>query len=196
VTSESFVPKDHPLRANRKIADEALAGMVSLFDSMYASTGRSFIPSEKLLKAQLLMILFHSQQPATGKTDSLQLPVSLVSRHGIGREGMGSFQFHQEQRPPNWLRGAATFLSQILAQYERKRLLSREHFTVGDTLIEAWASIKSFKPKDGPSSAGGGRNDVVDFKGERLSNDTHCSATDPDSRLCRKGKSKEAKLCC
>jgi IS5 family transposase len=90
---------------------------------------------------------------------------------------------------------AAEFLSRILAQAERKRLLSREHFTVDGTLIEAWASIKSFKPKDGPPSAGGGRNDTVDFKGKKFANDTHGSVTDPDARLYRKGKNKEAKLC-
>jgi len=90
---------------------------------------------------------------------------------------------------------AAEFLSRILAQAERKRLLSREHFTVDGTLIEAWASIKSFKPKDGPPSAGGGRNNAVDFKGQKLTNETHGSVTDPDAKLYRKGKTKEAKLC-
>ena len=82
------------------------------------------------------------------------------------------------------------------AQAERKRLLSRAHFTVDGTLIEAWASIKSFKPKDGPPSAGGGgRNNAVDFKGQKLTNETHGSVTDPDAKLYRKGKAKEAKLC-
>ncbi len=74
-------------------------------------------------------------------------------------------------------------------------MLSREHFTVDGTLIEAWASIKSFKPKDGPPSTGGGKNDTVDFKGQKLKNDTHASVTDPDARLYRKGKNKESKLC-
>jgi IS5 family transposase len=90
---------------------------------------------------------------------------------------------------------AAVFLSRILDLAKRKRLLSQEHFTVDGTLIEAWASIKSFKPKDGPPSAGGGKNYSVDFKGKKLSNETHGSDTDPDARLYRKGKNKEAKLC-
>jgi IS5 family transposase len=90
---------------------------------------------------------------------------------------------------------AAEFLSRVLAQAERKHLLSREHFTVDGTLIEAWASVKSFRPKDDPPSTGGGKNETVDFKGKTLKNDTHASVTDPDARLYRKGKTKESKLC-
>ena len=90
---------------------------------------------------------------------------------------------------------AAELLSRVLAQAERKHLLSREHFTVDGTLIEAWASVKSFRPKDDPPSAGGGKNETVDFKGKSLKNDTHASVTDPDARLYRKGKTKESKLC-
>jgi IS5 family transposase len=90
---------------------------------------------------------------------------------------------------------AAEFLLRVLAQAERKHLLSREHFTVDGTLIEAWASIKSFKPKDEPPSVGGGKNETVDFKGKKLKNDTHASVTDSDARLYRKGRNKESKLC-
>jgi IS5 family transposase len=90
---------------------------------------------------------------------------------------------------------AAEFLSRVLAQAERKHLLSREHFTVDGTLIEAWASIKNFKPKDGQPSASSGKNETVDFKGKKLKNDTHASVTDPNARLYRKGKTKESKLC-
>jgi hypothetical protein len=93
---------------------------------------------------------------------------------------------------------AAKFLGAILSQPKVKRLLSTDHFSVDGTLIQAWASMKSFKPKDGsgePPSDGGGRNAEADFHGERRSNETHASTTDPDARLYRKGKGKEAKLC-
>ncbi len=92
---------------------------------------------------------------------------------------------------------AAKFLSAVLAQPKVKKLLSTDHFSVDGTLIEAWASIKSFKPKDGsdePPSGGGGRNEEADFHGQKRSNETHASTTDPDARLYRKGKGKEAKL--
>ncbi len=196
MTPESFVPKDHPLRAIRKMADEALAGMNKLFDSMYATTGRSSIPPEKLLKAQLLMILYSIR---SNRQLVEQIHYNFLFRWFLG---MGldekiwdhsSFTKNNERLIGSEV--AAEFLSRILAQAERKHLLSREHFTVDGTLIEAWASIKSFKPKDGPPSASGGRNDEVDFKGQKLANDTHGSVTDPDARLYRKGKNKEAKLC-
>lgn len=197
VTPESFVPKDHPLRAIRKMADDALAGMDQLFDSIYAATGRSSIPPEKLLKAQLLMILYSIR---SNRQLVEQIHYNFLFRWFLGMSldekiwDHSSFTKNSERLIGSEV--AAEFLSRILAQAERKRLLSREHFTVDGTLIEAWASIKSFKPKDGPPSAnGGGRNETVDFKGKKLANETHGSVTDPDARLYRKGKTKEAKLC-
>jgi len=196
VTPESFVPKDHPLRAIRKMADEALAGMDKLFDSMYATTGRSSIPPEKLLKAQLLMILYSIR---SNRQLVEQIHYNFLFRWFLGmsldEKVWDHSSFSQNNDRLIGSEVAAEFLSRILAQAERKRLLSREHFTVDGTLIEAWASIKSFKPKDGPPSAGGGRNDAVDFKGQKLTNETHGSVTDPDAKLYRKGKTKEAKLC-
>lgn len=196
VTPESFVPKDHPLRAIRKMADAALAGMDKLFDSMYATTGRSSIPPEKLLKSQLLMILYSIR---SNRQLVEQIHYNFLFRWFLGMSLDETVWDHSSFTKNNdRLIGsevAAEFLSRILDQAERKRLLSREHFTVDGTLIEAWASIKSFKPKDGPPSAGGGKNDNVNFKGQKLANDTHGSVTDPDARLYRKGKNKEAKLC-
>jgi transposase len=196
VTPESFVPKNHPLRAIRKMADGALAGMDKIFDSMYATTGRSSIPPEKLLKAQLLMILYSIR---SNRQLVEQIHYNFLFRWflgmGLDEKVWDHSSFTQNNERLIGSDAAAEFLSRILAQAERKHLLSREHFTVDGTLIEAWASIKSFKPKDGPPSAGGGRNDSVDFKGQKLTNDTHGSVTDPDARLYRKGKTKEAKLC-
>ena len=196
VTPESFVPKTHPLRAIRAMADEALKGMDKLFDSMYATTGRYSIPPEKLLKAQLLMILYSIR---SNRQLVEQIHYNFLYRWFLGMSleekvwDHSSFSTNQERLIGSDI--AAEFLSRVLAQAERKHLLSREHFTVDGTLIEAWASIKSFKPKDGPPSAGGGKNETVDFKGKKLKNDTHASVTDPDARLYRKGKTKESKLC-
>jgi len=196
MTPESFVPKDHPLRAIRKMADEALSGMNKLFDSMYAATGRSSIPPEKLLKAQLLMILYSIR---SNRQLVEQIHYNFLFRWflgmGLDEQIWDHSSFTKNNKRLIGSEVATEFLSRILAQAERKHLLSRDHFTVDGTLIEAWASIKSFKPKDGPPSAGGGRNDEVDFKGQKLTNDTHGSVTDPDARLYRKGKNKEAKLC-
>jgi transposase len=196
VTPESFVPKTHPLRAIRAMADEALAGMDKLFDSMYATTGRYSIPPEKLLKAQLLMILYSIR---SNRQLVEQIHYNFLYRWFLGMSleeqvwDHSSFSTNHERLIGSDI--AAEFLSRVLAQAERKHLLSREHFTVDGTLIEAWASVKSFKPKDGPPSAGGGRNETVDFKGKKLKNNTHASVTDPDARLYRKGKTKESKLC-
>lgn len=199
VTPESFVPKKHPLRAIRKMADEALAGMDKLFDSIYASTGRSSIPPEKLLKAQLLMILYSIR----GNRQLVeQIHYNFLFRWflgmGLEEEVWDHSTFSKNNDRLIGSNVAAEFLSRILKQAKRKHLLSQEHFTVDGTLIEAWASMKSYKPKDpndGPPTGGGGKNDSVDFKGKKLSNDTHASDTDPDARLYRKGKTKEAKLC-
>jgi len=192
VTPESFVPKDHPLRAIRKMADAALAGMDKLFDSMYATTGRSSIPPEKLLKAQLLMILYSIR---SNRQLVEQIHYNFLFRWflgmGLDEKVWDHSSFTQNNDRLIGSEAAAEFLSRILDQAERKRLLSREHFTVDGTLIEAWASIKSFKPKDGPPSAGGGRNDAVDFKGKKLANDTHGSVTDPDTRLTAKGRTRK-----
>ena len=196
VTPESFVPKDHPLRAIRNMADSALEGMDKLFDSIYATTGRSSIPPEKLLKAQLLMILYSIR---SNRQLVEQIHYNFLFRWFLGMSleekiwDHSSFSKNNERLIGSDV--AAVFLSRILEQAKRKHLLSSEHFTVDGTLIEAWASVKSFKPKDGPPSAGGGKNSDVDFKGKKLANETHASDTDPDARLYRKGKTKEAKLC-
>lgn len=148
VTPESFVPKDHPLRAIRKMAEDALAGMDKLFDSIYASAGRPSIPPEKLLKAQLLMILYSIR---SNRQLVEQIHYNFLFRWFLGMAldekiwDHSSFSKNSERLIGSEV--AAVFLSRILEQAKRKRLLSNEHFTVDGTLIEAWASIKSFKPK-------------------------------------------------
>ena len=136
------------------MADTALAGMDKLFDSMYATTGRSLIPPEKLLKAQLHRILYSIRR---NRQLVEQIHYNFLFRWFLGMslaetvwDQHSSFTKINERLIGSDV--AAEFLSRILDQAERKRLLSREHFTVDGTLIEAWASIKSFKPKDGPPS--------------------------------------------
>ena len=198
VTPEAFVPKDHPLRPIRQMADAALQEMDALFQQMYATGGRPSIPPEKLLKAQLLMILYSIR---SNRQVVEQIQYNLLFRWFLGmamdEKVWDHSSFSQNQDRLIGSEVAAVFLSGVLKQAEKKRLLSREHFTVDGTLIEAWASVKSFRPKDDPppSGGGGGRNDTVDFRGQALSNETHASVTDPQARLYRKGNNREAKLC-
>ena len=196
LSPESFVPKDHPLRPIKAMADTALAELDAEFEKMYSSTGRPSIPPEKLLKA-LLLQAFYSVR-------SNRLLVEQVGYNVLFRWFLGLaldeavwdhsvFSVNQERLIGS--DAARLFLEKVLEQARKAKLLSNEHFSVDGTLIEAWASIKSFKPKDGPPSAsGGGRNPEVDFHGKKLKNETHGSTTDPDARLYRKGKGKEAKL--
>jgi transposase len=197
ITPDSFVPPDHPLRAIRTMADEALAGMDQLFDSMYRDSGRESIPPERLLKAQLLMILYSIR---SNRQLVEQIHYNFLFRWFLGMSleekvwDHSSFSKNQERLIGSDV--AAEFLSRILDLAHRKHLLSREHFSVDGTLIEAWASVKSFKPKDGPpSTGGGGKNPSVDFKGKKLKNDTHGSVTDPDAKLYRKSSTQEARRC-
>lgn len=198
MTPEAFVPKDHPLRPIRQMADAALQEMDALFQQMYATGGRPSIPPEMLLKAQLLMILYSIR---SNRQLVEQIQYNLLFRWFLGM-AMGEkvwdhSTFSQNQDRLIGSEVAAAFLAGVLKQAEKKRLLSREHFTVDDTLIEAWASVKSFRPKGDPppSGGGGGRNDKVDFRGQTLSNETHASVTDPQARLYRKGNNREAKPC-
>lgn len=198
VTPEAFVPKDHPLRPIRLMADAALQEMDALFQQMYATGGRPSIPPEKLLKAQLLMILYSIR---SNRQLVEQIQYILLFRWFLGmaldEKVWDHSTFSQNQDRLIGSEVAAAFLAGVLKQAEKKRLLSREHFTVDGTLIEAWASVKSFRPKDDPppSGGGGGRNDTVDFRGQALSNETHASVTDPQARLYRKGNNREARLC-
>ena len=197
ISAERRVPKDHPLRAIRAMVDVALRNMWPQFEAMYAKVGRPSIPPEKLLRALLLQVLY------TVRSERMlmeQLNYNLLFRWFVGLNlddpvwDVTVFTKNRER-----LLGAEvanTFFAEVLAQASSGNLLSTEHFTVDGTLIVAWASHKSFKRKDGsgeqpPDDLG---NPTVDFHGERRSNDTHQSTTDPEARLARKGRGKEAKL--
>jgi transposase len=197
LSPEARVPQDHPLRPIRDMVNQALAELSGEFQAMYSREGRPSIPPEKLLRALLLQILY------TIRSERLlmeQLDYNLLFRWFVGLSmddkvwDHSVFSKNQERFLDSDL--AAAFFARILEQAAAAGLLSDEHFTVDGTLIEAWASLKSFRPKDAPPpEGGGGRNPEVDFHGERRLNQTHASTTDPEARLFKKGKGKEAKLC-
>ena len=207
VSCESRVPPDHPLRIIRAIVDEALKVLSPEFDTMYATTGRSSVPPEMLLRA-LLLQAFYSVRSECQLME--QLDYNLLFRWFVGLAidapvwDVTVFTKNRERL----LKGdiAVKFMDSVLHLPQVQTLLSRDHFTVDGTMVEAWASMKSFKrkPDEGKAGSGddapppvadGGRNAEVDFHGETRSNATHASTTDPEARLYRKGKGKEAKLC-
>jgi len=200
-SGEDVVPLDHPLRKIRRMVDRALFEMSPLFDSLYAEGGRTSIPPEYLLRAQVLKVLYSI--PSERKLCE-HVAYNILFRWFVGlpfSEEMWDHSTFTKNRD-RLLSPEVTeaFFAEIRTQAEARKLLSREHFSVDGTLIEAAASLKSFRPReeeggpDGSAGTGQGRNPTVDFHGEKRSNKTHCSRTDPDARLARKGRGKEAKL--
>ena len=190
--------ENHPLRTIRAIVNEALARLAGDFSALYSRMGRPSIPPEKLLRAMLLQA-FYSIRSERQLMDRLEFDLLFRWFVGLGVDDAvwdhSAFSKNRERLLEGDI--AAKLMSAVLAQPRVKRLLSTDHFSVDGTLIEAWASTKSFKPKDGdePPADAGGRNRETDFHGQRRSNDTHASTTDPEARLYRKGPGKEAKLC-
>ena len=198
VDLEVRVRADHPLRPIRAIVNEALSALEQEFAPLYARIGRPSIPPEKLLRAMLLQA-FYSIRSERQLMERLEFDLLFRWFVGLGVDDPAWDHSTFSKNRDRLLAGdiAAKFLCAVLAQPRVKRLLSTDHFSVDGTLIEAWASMKSFRPKDGPSAppSEGGRNAETDFRGERRSNASHASTTDPDARLYRKGDGKEAKLC-
>ena len=199
VNFEKRVRSDHPLRAIRGLVNEALVALEQEFAALYAPIGRPSIPPEKLLRAMLLQA-FYSIRSERQLMERLEFDLLFRWFVGIGVDDAAWAHSVFSKNRERLLEGdvAAKLLSAVLAHPRVKRLLSTDHFSVDGTLIEAWASMKSFKPKDGsdePPADGDGRNREADFRGEKRSNDTHASTTDPEARLYRKGPGKEAKLC-
>jgi transposase len=197
VSCEARVPSDHPLRPIRSIVDEALEVLSGDFEQLYSKTGRPSIPPEKLLRA-LLLQAFYSIRSERQLME--QLDYNLLFRWFVGL-AMDAPVWDPTVFTKNrdrLLEGdvAAKFLNAVLGQARVKALLSDDHFSVDGTLIEAWASIKSFRPKDGSDGPPGpGRNAERNFHKEKRSNETHQSTTDPQARLYKKGDGQPAKLC-
>jgi transposase len=223
VVADDLVPQDHPIRAIRRIVDGALRELSPLFDQMYAADGRPSIPPEHLLKA-LVLIALYSIRSERQLCERLQydLLFKWFMDLNISDDAFNPSTFSKNRERLLKHDAIGKFFAAVLEEARRRRLLSSDHFTVDGTLLEAWASLKSFKPKvaatdpasaspngavSGPTASGapappagesgaasGGRNPEVDFHGERRTNATHQSTTDSEARLAKKGKGKEAKL--
>jgi transposase len=197
VDLEARVRSDHPLRAIRVIANTALADLSGDFAVLYTNFGRPSIAPEKLLRAMLLQA-FYGVRSERQLMERLEFDLLFRWFVGLGVDDAVWDHSTFSKNRDRLLEGeiAAEFLTVVLAQPKVKRLLSSEHFSVDGTLIEAWASIKSFRRKDGKDDDGGpGRNGERNFHGEKRSNETHESTTDPEARLYRKGNGQPAKLC-
>jgi transposase len=200
LSCEGRVPSDPPLRGVLPLVDAALADLSPEFAKLCAPIGRPSIPPEKLLRA-LLLQAFYSVRSERQLMEQLDCNLLFRWFTGLGVDDPVWDVTVFTKNRDRLLAGdiAAKFFQAVLGQPEVKALLSDEHFSVDGTLIEAWASMKSFKPKDGgdnePPADGGGRNAERDFHGERRTNATHASTPDPDARLIRRGRGKEAKLC-
>src|SRR5579872_2963874 len=197
ISPEQRVPQDHPLRSLRAMTDEALQQLQPRFNRMYAKTGRPSIAPEKLLRALLLQALYSVRSE---RMRMEQLDYNLLFRWFVGLNMDDSvwdvtvFTKNRERLLDGDI--AVASFQAVLRQASERDLLSDEHFTVDGTLLEAWASLKSFQRKDQkndppPDDPG---NPTVNFHGERRRNDTHESTTDADALLARKGNGKEAKL--
>jgi transposase len=208
VDLEARVRRNHPLRSIRVIVNEALATLERDFAALYSPIGRPSIPPEKLLRAMLLQA-FYSIRSERLLMERLEYDLLFRWFVGIGVDDPAWDHSVFSKNRDRLLEGdiAAKFLSAVLAQPKVKKLLSTDHFSVDGTLVEAWASMKSVKPKSPssdddpgngsgePPAEGGGRNAEADFHRQKRSNETHASTTDPEARLYRKGQGKEAKLC-
>ncbi len=200
LSPERRVPLDHPLRPIKAMADAVLSSMSKRFDRMYSAIGRPSIPPERLLKAQILIALYSVR---SDRMFCEQLDYNLLFRWFLDMNADDPAFDHSTftKNGDRLLKHdvAAEFFAAVVEEARVRGLMSSEHFTVDGTLIEAWASLKSFRPKgekpedrdppDDPS------NPTVNFHGEKRRNDTHESTTDPEAKLARKGNGKEAKLC-
>lgn len=213
ISPSSIVPETHPLRAIKERADAALKALSPVFDEMYSVSGRPSIPPETLLKSQLLIALYSVRSE---RQFCEQLAYNFLFRWFLDMD-MVSAPFDATSFSKNRARllehdVCGQFFREIVGQARREGLLSREHFSVDGTLIEAMASTKSFVPKDKSKDDGDGegrpggnarqrrkarraRNAWKDFSGTKRSNETHASTTDPEALMARKGNGREAKLC-
>jgi len=193
-SAESRVPPQHPLRSIKAYADELLRGLSRQFEQMYAKTGRPSIPPERLLKATLLMALYSVRSE---RLFCEALDYNILFRWfldmNLEEASLDQSNFSRLRQRLVEHDVARGFFDGVVKRARQQQLLSDEHFTVDGTLIEAWASLKSFRRKDGGDNDPGA-DGMVDFKGEKRSNATHESTSDPQAKLMRKGLGKEAKL--
>ena len=196
ISAEERVPLDHPLRPIREMVDKALKELSPLFESLYSRFGRPSIAPEKLLRALLIQVLY------TVRSERMlmeQLNYNLLFRWFVGLnmdDPIWDATVFSKNRD-RLLEGdvARAFFAKVMEEARRRDLLSDEHFTVDGTLIEANASMKSFRKKGDDPPEGGGRNAEADFRGQKRNNQTHESRTDPEAKLYRKGGGKPSQIC-
>jgi transposase len=198
LTPDQLVPQDHPIRQIKPMVDRALADLSPTFNAMYAEGGRPSVPPEHLLKGCILIALYSIRSE---RQFCERLQYDLLFKWfldlNIMDPAFDASTFSKNKARLLEHQVARLFFGAVLAEAGRRQLLSDEHFTVDGTLLEAWASLKSFRSKDGSGEPAtrGEKNPNVDFRGEHRVNATHASTTDPEARLARKGPGKEAKLC-
>jgi transposase len=198
VTPDALVPGDHPIRRIRAITDQALKGMGPELDKMYSDLGRPSVAPERLLKASILMALYSIRSE---RQFCERLQYDLLFKWFLNMNiatpafDHASFSKNRERLIKHGI--AEQFFASVMAEAAKAKLISDDHFTVDGTLLQAWASLKSVKPRDDnqPPPTGGGKNMDVDFHGQRRTNETHVSTTDPEARIARKGRGQEARLC-
>jgi transposase len=197
VDIEARIPAEHPVRRIRDLTNSALARLDKKFAGLYATQGRPSIPPERLVRASLLQLFYsiRSERQLMERMD-FDLLFRWFVGLGIDEPVWDHSVFSKNRDRLLTTEIAQDFLAALLAEPKVKQLLSHEHFSVDGTLLKAWASMKSFRPKDGSGNPPeGGRNGEQDFRGEKRSNETHESTTDPDARLYRKGSGHESRLC-
>jgi transposase len=198
LSPEDLIPADHPIRRIRKVVDAVLVELDGEFDEMYARSGRPSVPPETLLKATVLMALYSMRsERAFCERLNYDLLFKWFLDLPIDAKAFDATTFTKNRDRLLSHEIADRFFAAVVGQAKLRRYLSSEHFSVDGTLLEAWASHKSFKPKDQPGRKPptAGRNAEVSFHGERRSNTTHVSTTDPEARLARKSNATAAKLC-
>jgi transposase len=198
LSPEDLIPASHPIRRIRAVVDTVLATLDDELGAMYARTGRPSVPPEQLLKATILMAMYSVRsERAFCERLTYDLLFKWFLDLPIDAPAFDATTFTKNRQRLLDHEIAERFFAAVVCQAKLRRYCSSDHFSVDGTLLEAWASHKSFKPKDGPPPPGasGGRNSEVDFRGRPRSNDTHRSTTDPEALLARKSNATAAKLC-
>ena len=203
LSTEDLIPKDHPIRRIRVVVDAVLADLDGHFDEMYATGGRRSVPPEALLKASVLMAMYSIRsERAFCERLNYDMLFKWFLDMPIDAKAFDPTTFTKNRKRLLDHEIADRFFEAVVRQAKLRRYMSSDHFSVDGTLLEAWASHKSFKPKDGSDDTGrsgagvrAGRNTEKDWKGKKRSNETHASTTDPDARLYRKGNNVPAQLC-
>ena len=197
LSTEELIPADHPIRRIRVVVDSVLAELDDTFDAMYAGSGRSSVPPETLLKATVLMAMYSIRsERAFCERLNYDLLFKWFLDLRIDDRAFDASTFSKNRQRLLDADVADEFFAAVVRQAKLRRYISSDHFSVDGTLLEAWASHKSFKPKDEPPSEPPvGRNSEVQWHGQKRSNETHVSTTDSEARLARKSNATAAKLC-